>query len=580
MSLWNTCPRPDPLPQERENSSPILIKRATGLAECCPDKESDRWLFPLPGGEGQSEGEPHTILLPTSCVSKTSEHQFLACGIVVLLAIFACVISGIPAQAAETPRPNIVFIMSDDHAAHAISAYGSKINQTPNIDRLAKEGMRFSHCFVVNSICTPSRAAILTGKYSHINGVPVFNRFDGSQPTVAKMLQAAGYHTGMVGKWHLTSDPTGFDYWNILPGQGKYHDPDMIELGNKKVIPGYVTDIITDLSIDFLKNRPKDKPFFLMCHHKAPHRDWQPDAKHARMYEDVDIPEPATFNDDYKNRSSAATEATMRIDRNLNRNDIKYPLPPADLKGPELGKWNGTVDTELEVTINGQQKKLTGEALRKWKYQRYIKNYLRCIASVDDNVGRLLDYLDQAGLKENTIIIYTSDQGFFLGDHNWYDKRFMYEESLRMPFLVRYPGKVKAGSANDSMILNVDFAPTFLEYAGLPIPADIQGRSIAPLLRSERPKDWRTSMYYRYYHYPHDHRVQPHYGVRTERYKLIYFNQINEWELFDLQKDPHELKSVFADPAYAATVKELKTELYRLKKELKDDDQFADGVPK
>ncbi len=397
---------------------------------------------------------------------------------------------------------------------------------------------------------------------------------------MAKTLQAAGYYTGMIGKWHLTSDPTGFDYWNILPGQGKYHDPDMIELGNKKVIRGYVTDIITDLSIDFLKNRPKDKPFLLMCHHKAPHRDWQPDAKHARMYDDVDIPEPATFNDDYRNRSSAATEATMRIDRNLNRSDIKYPLPPPDLKGPELGKWNGTVDTELEVTINGQPKKLTGEALKKWKYQRYIKDYLRCIASVDDNVGRLLDYLDQAGLKENTIIIYTSDQGFFLGDHNWYDKRFMYEESLRMPFLIRYPGKVKAGSVNDGMILNVDFAPTFLEYAGLSIPADIQGRSIVPLLRGEKPKDWRTSMYYRYYHYPQDHRVQPHHGIRTERYKLIYFNKINEWELFDLQKDPHELRSVYADAAYGETVAKLKTELYRLKKELKDDDQFADGVPK
>ncbi|MBI3849386.1 MAG: sulfatase [Verrucomicrobia bacterium] len=480
---------------------------------------------------------------------------------------------------AADDRPNILFIMADDHAAHAIGAYDSKINQTPNIDRLAHEGMRFTRCFVVNSICTPSRAAILTGKYSHLNGVPVFNRFDGSQPTVAKLLQAAGYHTGMIGKWHLTSDPTGFDYWNILPGQGRYHNPELIEMGKKKVIQGYVSDLIADLAIDFLKTRPKNRPFFLMCHHKAPHRPWQPDAKHAKMYEDVDIPEPETFNDDYKHRSDAATEATMRIDRNLTRSDIKYPPPPPDLKGPKLAKWNQTVDMELEVTINGQRKTLTGDALKKWKYQRYIKDYLRCIASVDDNVGRLLDYLDKAGLKENTIVIYTSDQGFFLGDHNWFDKRFMYEESLRMPFLIRYPGKIKQGSVNDRMILNVDFAPTFLEYAGVTIPPDIQGRSITPWLRGEKPRDWRTSMYYRYYHYPQDHRVQPHYGVRTERYKLIYFNNINEWELFDLAKDPHEMNSVYADPIYADTVQELKTELYRLKKELKDEDQFANGVP-
>jgi arylsulfatase A-like enzyme len=450
------------------------------------------------------------------------------------------------------PLPNILFIMSDDHAAHAVSAYGSQINQTPNIDRLAKEGMRFSNCFAVNSICTPSRAAILTGKYSHINGVTVFNRFDGSQPTVAKLLQQSGYYTGMIGKWHLFSDPTGFDYWNILPGQGRYHDPELIELGNKKVISGYVTDIIADLSIDFLKNRPKDKPFFLMCHHKAPHREWSPDAKHAHMYGDADIPEPATFNDDYRHRSSAAKEATMRIDRDLTKTDVKQD-PPAGL---------------------------TGEALKKWKYQHYIKDYLRCIASVDDNVGRLLDFLEQSGLAQNTIVIYTSDQGFFLGDHNWFDKRFMYEESLRMPFLVRYPGKIKPGTVNDAMALNVDFAPTFLEYAGLPVPADMQGRSLVPLLSGKKPKGWRTSMYYRYYHYPQDHRVQPHYGVRTERYKLIYFNRIDEWELFDLKKDPHELKSVYASLTYAGTVKKLKTELVRQRQQLNDHDQFADGPPK
>jgi arylsulfatase A-like enzyme len=452
----------------------------------------------------------------------------------------------------KNTRPNILFIMADDHAAHAISAYGSKVNKTPNIDRIAKEGMRFDNCFVVNSICTPSRAAILTGKYSHINGVTVFNRFDGNQPTVAKMLQAAGYHTGMVGKWHLESDPTGFDYWNVLPGQGKYHDPDFIEMGTKKRIDGYATDIITDLAIDFLKNRPADKPFFLMCHHKAPHRPWQPDEKHAKMYEDVTIPEPETFNDDYQTRSSAAVEATMRIDRDLTQADLKQE-PPAGL---------------------------SGQALKKWKYQRYMKDYLRCIASVDDNVGRLLKYLDESGLAENTIVIYTSDQGFFLGDHDWFDKRFMYEESLRMPFMVRFPKHIKPGTVNKDMILNVDFAPTFLQYAGLDVPKEIQGRSILPLLQGKTPKDWRTTMYYRYYHYPADHRVQPHYGVRSERYKLIYFNKINEWEFFDLKKDPHELKNVYADPAYAKEVQRTKQEMERLRNELNDHDQYADKPPK
>ncbi|PYJ80975.1 MAG: sulfatase [Verrucomicrobia bacterium] len=455
-------------------------------------------------------------------------------------------------DAPKSDRPNILYIMADDHAAHAISAYGSRINQTPNIDRIAKEGMRFVNCFVVNSICTPSRAAILTGKYSHLNGVPVFNRFDGSQPTLAKYLQAAGYYTGMIGKWHLFSDPIGFDYWNILPGQGVYHDPVFIEMGERKKHQGYVTDLIADFSIEFLKNRPKDKPFFLMCHHKAPHRPWQPDAKHARMYEDVDIPEPPTFNDNYRTRSDAAREATMRIDRDLTGTDLKQDPPPD----------------------------LSGAALKHWKYERYIKDYLACIAAVDDNVGRLLDYLDQSGLAENTVIIYTSDQGFFLGDHDWFDKRFMYEESLRMPFLIRYLGHIKSGTVNDGMILNVDFAPTLMEFAGLPIPSDIQGHSFTPLLRGENPKDWRTAMYYRYYHYPQDHRVQPHYGIRTERYKLIYFNKIDQWELFDLRKDPRELNNVFADHAYAETVKKLKDDLYRLKKELKDEDQFANGVPK
>jgi len=454
-------------------------------------------------------------------------------------------------QAADAKRPNILYIMADDHAAHAISAYGSRVNHTPNIDRLATEGIRFDRVFAVNSICTPSRASILTGKYSHLNGVPVFNRFDGSQPTVAKYLQAAGYYTGMIGKWHLESDPTGFDKWTILPGQGNYFNPAFLEPAGRRVINGYVTDIITDLSIEFLKHRPPDQPFFLMCHHKAPHRNWQPDAKHKAMFADKIIPEPDTLRDDYATRTDAIHECTQKVLENLNPNDTKGP-PPAGL---------------------------TGDALLKWKYQRYMQDYLACVQSVDDNVGRILDYLDKAGLADNTIVIYTSDQGFFLGDHGLFDKRFMYDESIRMPFLVRWPGVIKPGSSQSAMGINVDFAPTFMEAAGLPVPADMQGRSLLPLLKGERPADWRTSWYYRYYHDPGDHNTRAHYGVRTETHKLIYFWKIDQWEMYDLVKDPAELHNVYQDPAQADTVAKLKTELYRLKKELKDDDQFANEQP-
>jgi arylsulfatase A-like enzyme len=450
------------------------------------------------------------------------------------------------ASFATAAPPNFLFIMSDDHAAHAMSCYGSKINQTPNLDRIAKTGMRFNNCFVNNSICTPSRAAILTGKYSQLNGVTVFNRFDGSQPHVAKMLQQAGYQTAIVGKWHLFSDPTGFDYWNVLPGQGRYNNPIMIEMGKTNTLKGYATGVITDLSIEYLKKRDPSKPFMLFCQHKAPHREWTPGPNHTNLYENIDIPQPVTFNDDYSGRSRAAAEATMRIERNLTKTDVKQS-PPAGL---------------------------SGAALKQWHYQRYIKDYLRCVASIDDNVGRLLDYLDQSGLGKNTVVIYTSDQGFFLGEHGWYDKRFMYEESLRMPFLISLPGMIKPGSVNDAMILNVDFAPTLLDFAGAKIPGDMQGRSIAPLLQGKTPSNWRSSMYYRYYHYPQHHRVQPHYGVRTEHHKLIYFNRLDEWELYDLKKDPFETNNIYSLKSSDSLVKKLKTELFRLKKELKDEDQF------
>ena len=456
----------------------------------------------------------------------------------------------LPARAAD--RPNILYIMADDHAAHAISAYGSRINQTPNIDRIAREGMRFDTCLVTNSICTPSRAAILTGKYAHVNGVPVFNRFDGRQPTVAKDLQAAGYHTGMIGKWHLGSEPIGFDDWTILPGQGAYHDPVFFSKAKGKItIPGYCTDITTDLALSFLDERPKNKPFFLMLHQKAPHRPWEPDEAHRAKWADRVIPEPETFGDDYATRSDAAREATMRVGRDLTPRDVKQTPPRGS----------------------------TPEALKKWKYQRYMQDYLACVESLDENVGRVLDYLDRTSLAANTVVVYTSDQGFFLGDHGWFDKRFMFEESLKMPFLVRWPGVVVPGSTTKAMTLNVDFAPTFLAMAGVPVPDAIQGRSVVPILQGQTPDDWRQAMYYRYYHYPQDHRVQPHYGVRTERHKLIFYNKIDQWELFDLADDPHELRNLYDDPAQAGTVTHLKAEMTRLRTELGDHDQFEDQVP-
>jgi arylsulfatase A-like enzyme len=486
-----------------------------------------------------------------------------------------------PLQAATgsgAARPNILFIMSDDHAAHAISAYGSGLNRTPQLDRLAHDGMRFEHCFAVNSICTPSRATILTGKYSHQNGVPVFNRFDGSQPTVAKYLQAAGYYTGMIGKWHLGSDPTGFDQWIVLPGQGVYFDPEFLVPQGRKVIRGYATDIITDLAIAFLSHRPRDKPFFLLCHHKAPHRPWEPDQKYKAQFAGRLTPEPATLRDDYSTRTDALHENRQRVFEDLTRRDLKL-IPPSDLPGNTRERWLDTKPTEVQLVANGTTNTLTGEALNRWKYQRYMQDYLACIQSIDDNVGRLLDWLDAQGLRDNTLVIYTSDQGFFLGDHGLYDKRFMYEASIKMPFLVRWPGVTKPGSVQEALAINADFAPTFLEAAGLSVPPDMQGRSLVPLLKGERPDNWRTSFYYRYYHDPGHHNTRAHYGVRTETHKLIYYWKKDQWELFDLRTDPDELHNLYNDPAQQSVVRQLKAELYKLKDELKDNDQFTDQLP-
>lgn len=475
-------------------------------------------------------------------------------------------------------RPNILFIMTDDHAAHALGVYGSRINQTPNLDRIAKEGMRFDNCFVTNSICTPSRAAILTGKYSHMNGVPVFNRFDGSQPHLAKYLQAAGYHTGIIGKWHLGSDPTGFDVWKILPGQGVYVDPVFLEPTGRRQIRGYCTDVITDLAIDFLKNRPKDKPFFLKYHHKAPHREWTPDAKHREMFKGKKIPEPATLRDDYAGRSDALRRNRQRVFDDLTRRDLKL-TPPPELRGPQRNQWLNTKPTEVEIEDGAERRVLKGEELNAWKYQRYMQDYLACVQSVDENVGRVLDFLDQNGLRDNTIVLYTSDQGFFLGDHGMYDKRFMYEPSLRMPLLVRWPGVTKPGTEQKAIAINVDFAPTFMDAAGLPVPPDMQGRSLVPLLKGQVPADWRTSMYYRYYHDPGHHNTAAHYGVRTQTHKLIHYWKIDQWEMYDMTRDPDDMHNLYGDPSQAATVARLKEELLRLKKELKDNDQFSTDLP-
>ena len=457
-------------------------------------------------------------------------------------------------------RPNMLFIMTDDHAAHALSCYGSRINQTPNLDRIADEGMRFDNCFCTNSLCEPSRAAILTGTYNHINGVTTIGaHIDNRQENVAKVLQRHGYQTAVIGKWHLGQGPahwpTGFDEWNILQGQGPYFDPEMVHNGEKAQYKGYTTDLVTDLSLDWLKERDQDQPFFLMYHHKAPHRPWDPDDQHAQLYEHEDIPVPETFDDDYSERAQAAAEARMRVADHLNERDLKQPIPEG----------------------------LTPAEEKHWKYQRYIKDYLRCVASVDDNVGRVLDYLDEEGLTENTLVIYTSDQGFFLGDHGWYDKRFMYEESLRMPFIARYPKEIKAGSACGEIINNVDFAATWLDLAGIEAPARFQGRSFRPLLQGQTPDDWPQSVYYRYWMHLAHHYVAAHYGVRTQRYKLIYYygdgmgqpgaldeRKAPEWELFDLEKDPRELHSVYHNPEYADVVAELRGELRRLQNEIGD----------
>lgn len=492
------------------------------------------------------------------------------------------------AQQKADKRPmNILYIMSDDHSYQTISAYDKRFIETPNIDRIANEGVRFTNSFVANSISGPSRACMITGKHSHKNGFVDNNKaFDGSQQTFPKLLQRAGYQTAMIGKWHLHSNPTGFDYWNMLPGQGEYYNPVFIDNGERKNKKGYATNITTDIALDWLENeRDTDKPFCLLLHHKAPHRTWMPDTLDLGKFDHVNFPVPDNFFDDYDGRIAAGKQR-MSIENDMN---VLYDLKMAD-KENEITTINGYDNVARDmyqstgkpgrmdenqkaawdryydpIIEDFKSRRLEGEELTLWKYQRYMKDYLSVITSLDRNIGRVLDYLEENGLLENTLIVYTSDQGFYMGEHGWFDKRFMYEESFRTPLVMRLPNG-KHGDI-DQLVQNIDYAPTFLELAGVDIPKDIQGESLLPLLKGENPNDWRNALYYHYYEYPGEHAVKRHYGIRTDRYKLIHFyNDIDVWELYDLKLDPSEMNNIYNKKENKKLIKKLKNELQRLQR--------------
>lgn len=509
-----------------------------------------------------------------------------------LLLIAAC--QQQPEQQAK--RPNILFIMSDDHAYQAISAYGSKLINTPNIDRIAREGMLFTNASVTNSICAPSRATILTGKHNHINGkIDNLMPFDTTQVTFPQIFQANGYQTAMFGKLHFGNNPKGVDDFMILPGQGYYLNPDFNTPKGDTTIMGYVTDVITDLTLNWLQDeRDEDKPFMMMYLHKAPHRPWWPRADKFAAFTKKRFPEPATLFDDYENRGTAAKTAEMNL--------LTHMMYSHDSKiRPELLEQMGDqVSPKVEEFENGfygpygrataEQKAqydpildsinnwfeqnwptLTEEEKMKWKYQRYMQDYLGCISSVDDNVGRVLDYLDESGLAENTIVVYTSDQGFYLGEHGWFDKRFIYDESFKTPLMVRWPEKVNAGTVENEMVQNLDFAQTLLEAAGINPPEDMQGESLMPLLTGNKAQWDRDAVYYHYYEYPSVHMVKRHYGIVTKEYKLAnFYFDVDEWELYDRLNDPQEMNNVYEDPDYADVVAELKAKLSDLRKQYKD----------
>jgi arylsulfatase A-like enzyme len=457
--------------------------------------------------------------------------------------------------------------MTDDHPVSALSCYGNRILKTPNLDRLANEGVRFENCFNTNSLCAPARASVLTGCYSHINGVrgnseslDAIERLNPELPTFPQLLQKAGYQTGIAGKWHLSTDPVGFDYWCVLPGQGLYFNPDFIENGRKKKINGHVTDIVTDIALDFLGKRDASRPFCLVYNHKGPHRPFQPAPRHAQLFSDIELPHPATYNDDYRTRRIAQQAEDMRFDVSLAGD---YPDLPKNLSAKER---------------------------KDWIFQRFVKDHYRTTYGIDEGIGRVLDYLDKNGLAENTLVIYTTDNGFFLGEHGWYDKRFMYEPSLKLPLLVRFPAGLKAGHVESRFAANIDFAPTILDFAGVAAPDEMQGTSLRPIVEGKSADNWRRSVYYTYYEnswamrdalkknpsdpsfkYLTPHRVVPHRGVRTDTHKLIeYYGEGDYWELFDLKTDPHELSNLYGKPAHAAVTSELKKELLRLRRQYGD----------
>jgi len=499
--------------------------------------------------------------------------------------------------------PNILFIMTDDHTTQAMSCYGSNLIKTPNLDRIASEGMLFNNCYVTNSICAPSRATILTGKFNHINGVTDNSKiFDGSQMTYPKLLKEVGYQTAMIGKWHLGSHPTGFDYWSILPAQGDYYQPDFIEMGDTISEQGYVTDIITQKAIAWLENgRDSVKPFAMVYQHKAPHRNWIPAPRHLGIFEDKVFPEPETLFDNYEGRGSAAKEQDMELENDFwpvwdlkvatrvqlenfgKQNELEaitdakqYDVQGANKQTKELENlyrvFDRMTDEQKNIWFKAYEgrtneflsKDIKGKELIRWKYQNYMRDYMACLLSLDENIGKMLQYLEDRGELDNTIVVYTSDQGFFLGEHGWFDKRFMYEESYRMPLLVRYPKVIKAGTVSDVMTMNIDFAPTFLDYAGVEIPEEIQGVSLKTVFENDGkfPDNWRKSTYYHYYEYPSWHSVKRHYGIRTKKYKLIHFyNDVDEWELYDLENDPQEMKNIYNNIENRNLIKELKKEL-------------------
>ena len=491
-----------------------------------------------------------------------------------------CILLVCHKQSIADQKPNIVFIFSDDHAPHAIGAYNGwlkSVNPTPRIDELAKQGMLFEKSFCTNSICGPSRAVIMTGKHSHKNGfMNNGNTFNWNQQTFPKILRKAGYTTALYGKSHLKGNPKGFDDWKVLPGQGDYYNPDLITPKGRVRINGHCTDVVTDLAVEWLKaGRDKTKPFMLMVQHKAPHRNWMPALRHLPLYDDVKIPEPATLFDKWEDNAPPARHQELEIDRHM---DINYDLfldLTADYEGtPSQKRQDRSAWRNMKKMTKDQlsswrafygprdkafhKAKLSGKELVRWKFQRYAKNYLRCVRGVDDSVGKIQDTLKDLQLDDNTVVIYSSDQGFYIGDHGWYDKRWMYEESLMMPLIVKWPGVTKPDSRSDQMVQNLDYAQTFLEMAGAEIPANMQGRSLVPILKNGKADNWRKSIYYHYYEYPSVHMVPRHYGIRTERYKLMHFYQFgNEWEMYDLKEDPDELTNIYG----RADKKSLQTDL-------------------